>query len=898
MMDNQINCPTCGELNSLDAEICKNCHTVLFSKSSSLTPGQAPNKKSTSELEPILPEWLRDARSQARENTQNDLPESHFAEPKPPAGAASVDFLAGLGSQADDDEEETPDWLASITGVSKKPKKIQTGPIDARRVEVGGKDDFAREDEAPDWLASIQSQPKTEKDELTDWFKDASGPAEDAPKWINQSTTDDAGAAPLADETPDWLRQMQAEQNQSQNPTLQVGQFEVSDANASDWLQSLEAETPAQAFEPASPAAETTSDETPDWLSRLQAEQTNQNPAVEPLSQAFTPSDDLPAWLQPAESAQPPAVEDTSPAWLEEKAPTDEPLSFFESGPSADEAGSSSTTSAESPDWLKNLQDQSTPAPSVPPLKKTTPLWLQETSAENAEEASVPAWLSTDEPIAFQPPATEEDPQFEVGDIPGWLKAAAPVVSIFSEPAAEVEPPVFAEDSEAPDWLSTFKSVESSQPIAPFAEEPAQASEPVTPAFTPDALEKDDQLFAEMPDWLSSASEPANTPEPQTEELPAVASELPSWVQAMRPDANPLQQAVANQPTDRTLESHGALAGLQGVLPAVPGYVPSSKPKAHSILLQATEGQKSQALLLEQILAAEAEPQPLASYAPLPASRPLRWFLAFAVLALAIGMSVLNLNVFALPNLPMDTPNEIKGALDVAQNVPEGAPILVALDYHPSRAAELEAAAAPMLDQMDLLRHPRLVFISTHEMGPVLAERLLALPALHDRYRGAGQFTNLGYLPGGELGARAFMQNPLLTTPLDVSLNPAPLQQNISATQFVALLVLTDNAETAQSWIEQAAALKFPAPIVVIASSQAAPILQPYYASGQVRGLVSGLYGAAVFEQNNANRPGIARQYWDAYSLGLLFAALCLLLGGFVNLTLGAKDRALSGGTR
>lgn len=886
-MDDQINCPTCGELNSLDAEICKNCHTILFAKSSSLTPGQPPNKKSTSELEPILPEWLRDARAQARETTQNDLPEPHFPESKESVSPAPVDFLAGLSSQADDDDEdETPDWLASITGVSNKPKKIQTGPIDARRVEMGGKDDFARADETPDWLANIQAQPKTEKDELTDWFKDASEPTGDFPKWTTEPTAASAPPADeTADETPDWLRQMQADQDKAQ--TLQAGQFEVSDANASDWLQSLESDAPA---------AETAGADTPDWLSRLQAEQSNLETNADASTQAFSADSATPTWLQSAESAQPPTVDDSPPAWFQENQSAAEPANFVESGFGADEASSSST---ETPDWLKNLQGEASPQPSVPPLKNTTPLWLQDNAAKAAEQENVPSWLSPNEPAAEPPQPV--DPEF--GDIPGWLKAAAPVVSIFSEPAAEPSEPTFSADTDAPDWLSTFKSVESSQPVSPFS---AQETEPeadlTAPAFTPDAFENNDALFTEMPDWLSSVSDSA----PSADAIPAVEthaeelaapSELPSWVQAMRPDTAP-RPTLNNLPVDQTLESRGALAGLQGVLPAVPGYAPSSKPKAHSILLQATEEQKSQALLLEQILAAEAEPQPIAAYSVLPASRPLRWFLAFAVLSIVIGMSALNMNLFALPNLPMDTPNEIKGALDVAQNVPDGAPVLVVTDYHPSRAAEMEVAAAPMLDQMDLLRHPKLFFISTNEMGSALTERLLNLPALRDRYRGAGQFTNLGYLPGGELGVRAFVQNPLLTMPLDVTRNPAALQANISAVQFVALVIMTDNAETAQVWIEQTAALGFPIPLVLISSAQAAPMMQPYYASGQVKGMINGLYGASIFEQNNANRPGTARQYWDAYSLGSLFAALVLLFGGFFNLTLGAKDRALSGGAR
>ncbi len=78
----------------------------------------------------------------------------------------------------------------------------------------------------------------------------------------------------------------------------------------------------------------------------------------------------------------------------------------------------------------------------------------------------------------------------------------------------------------------------------------------------------------------------------------------------------------------------------------------------------------------------------------------------------------------------------------------------------------------------------------------------------------------------------------------------------------------------------------------MISSAQSAPMIQPYYASGQIGGLVSGLYGGAIFEQSNAGRPGTARVYWDAYSMGMLLAMVLILLGGLWNLALGLRDRA------
>jgi hypothetical protein len=73
-------------------------------------------------------------------------------------------------------------------------------------------------------------------------------------------------------------------------------------------------------------------------------------------------------------------------------------------------------------------------------------------------------------------------------------------------------------------------------------------------------------------------------------------------------------------------------------------------------------------------------------------------------------------------------------------------------------------------------------------------------------------------------------------------------------------------------------------------------MLQPYFASGQINGLVSGLYGGALFEQNDQDENGqrrsnIVRTYWDAYSIGMLLAMVLILGGGLISLALGLRDR-------
>jgi hypothetical protein len=79
--------------------------------------------------------------------------------------------------------------------------------------------------------------------------------------------------------------------------------------------------------------------------------------------------------------------------------------------------------------------------------------------------------------------------------------------------------------------------------------------------------------------------------------------------------------------------------------------------------------------------------------------------------------------------------------------------------------------------------------------------------------------------------------------------------------------------------------------LLILASAQAGPLLQPYVLSKQVAGMVYGLSDAARYEFVNNNRPGIARSYWDAFGVGLFIAVLAIVLGSLWGLFTGIRAR-------
>ena len=244
---------------------------------------------------------------------------------------------------------------------------------------------------------------------------------------------------------------------------------------------------------------------------------------------------------------------------------------------------------------------------------------------------------------------------------------------------------------------------------------------------------------------------------------------------------------------------------------------------------------------------------------------------------------------------PARVPNDqTEMAISVADKIPAGAPVLVVFDYEPSLSGEMQTVAEPYLNRLMLLKHPRLTILSSSPTGSALAENFISGPLADRDYQRGKQYIDLGYLPGGLAGVYDFAQNPIAVMPFGADgsqvWQTAPLQGVTHLSDFAAIILLTDSAEAGRVWIEQAGPLRGNASLVIVSSSQAGPMLMPYLASGQVNGLINGLNDASKVEQANG-QAGLARRYWDAYSVGLLLAAVMILLGGLWSLVGGLQAR-------
>lgn len=461
-------------------------------------------------------------------------------------------------------------------------------------------------------------------------------------------------------------------------------------------------------------------------------------------------------------------------------------------------------------------------------------------------------------------------------------------------------------DSNVPDWLSELgqsKEIENGESLDSDSElgKPADAisdwmigvsddSEATTGEVSPAAPFLPDPVINEsqdIPHWLNDAliEEEAQDllEDDRPEEVPLAGEER----DVSPGDSSP--QKIRDK-TSGDGENAGPLAGLKGVLSAVPGAARVRKPRTYSAKLKVSKSQRAHIDLLNSLLEDEGKPQPLPQRGSISQQHMLRWGVALVLL-----MAILWPIVFASQEMPL--PDYDEGSAEVNRlisQLPENARVLVGVDFEPGLAAELDIAAKPVFDHL-LSEGALLTLISTSPIGPILAERFIQSFQSDLKLIYGLEYVNLGYIPGGAVGLLSFIENPQGTIPFTIEgltawesdeRNGLPATAGISQiTDYSMIILLVDDPDTARIWIEQLGPTitdpQVLTSLILITSAQLEPVVRPYYESSPqpVNGLVVGLRGGAAYARiiGAGDFPG---KFWDAFGMGTFVAALLILVGG------------------
>ena len=209
--------------------------------------------------------------------------------------------------------------------------------------------------------------------------------------------------------------------------------------------------------------------------------------------------------------------------------------------------------------------------------------------------------------------------------------------------------------------------------------------------------------------------------------------------------------------------------------------------------------------------------------------------------------------------MPTDTPKSIPAMAlsEQVQNLAENEKVLVVLDYQAATSRELEALAAPVLEQLHA-QGTKLAFLTSQPSGLFLAQSLLEKAGLPED-------TLVEYLPGSYLNLISWVMNPAISATGD------DLLQVKNLYPFRLVLLVSDSSDNIRGWMEQIAPWIESLDFAAITTQMEAPVLAPYFDSGQLIGYAAGVADGNLGVQTSFN--------YRAYQVGLLLMLVMLLLG-------------------
>lgn len=798
-----------------------------FKEDTSITPSESD----TGKLPPILEDDVIESESSGLTElfSSMGMETDSAAEPDSASSESDISGLTALFSDLRDDESGTPDSddvTESSSGLT-------------------------------EWLSELSQSDKDEQDapaepsstEESDWLQD-----------IEEESASEPGA---------WTSWLELPEEQSEEEQIMPDSDDLADEIAEN-LAAEQADVPvdfAELFK-----ADDSSDATdlPDWMANIEA-------ADESLiaSDSETLDEDLFSlegnaaqseldWLmQTGGLSMPDESSDLDiPAEIDMPAETREGAAEIE-GQYLDE-------NEDALDWLSDLASLDTSSlqqddgdvfeeavlPNEPQLDESTQIEPLDEAAEDGDD-----WQDFKELLA-DPSGQEDRLDVELSldtQVSEWLESA-PSSSELGETAVSDDPFSFpsdmAEDETATpakgftDWLDFGDELEEAQLEA-------QAEESDKVADSEESFSEWDGLLSEL--------------KPDDSVQDAAQSELPDWISDLNLDkqVEPLELTTTVDET-APVEAEGPLAGLRDVIGVAP-VITLIQDEAAVSEFTVTPEQRQQLELLRQLSHDDAKSDAVKDAAAQSDASLTRILLAVLLLA-AMLVGFLLPDLLPEPLLP-EQPTTI-GAL-TAVEAAAGKTVLVAFEYTPALAGELEPQSQLLLNQL-AQNDSRVVAISQHAAGVALAASALEE---HD-----GDL--IGYLPGEAVGLRQLSN--CLSQKTDACAMLSSWIGNDDSQAILAdvsmILVFTGQRDSLIQWVEQVGATT-DIPVVVGITQALAPVAAPYYASGQLAGMIAGAPGTAVYDtlaNGDGNESQLLSTQLLSQTMGQIIIVAIFIAGLFI----------------
>ncbi len=263
----------------------------------------------------------------------------------------------------------------------------------------------------------------------------------------------------------------------------------------------------------------------------------------------------------------------------------------------------------------------------------------------------------------------------------------------------------------------------------------------------------------------------------------------------------------------------------------------------------------------------------------------------------AMLLSVLLPLLFPL-KLPFRVQEKVRRVHEIIEALPEGADVLFAAEYDPAGKPELEPFARAMLRRL-FHKNAKVAVVTTWKFAPPLIETLWQDIGVKEFGRTYGEdWVFLGFKEGHDIAIAKMGENLRTFFPKDwkgTPIDDIPMMKGKQSLQDYELVVIVGAGFPGPKEYVQQVQGRYGLNIVTAVTAVMVPDVAPYYDTGQVKGLVAGMRGAAEYEQL-VGEPGLATAGLDAQNLAHLFIILAILFGNCIYFMTRKRGPKAKGG--
>jgi hypothetical protein len=233
--------------------------------------------------------------------------------------------------------------------------------------------------------------------------------------------------------------------------------------------------------------------------------------------------------------------------------------------------------------------------------------------------------------------------------------------------------------------------------------------------------------------------------------------------------------------------------------------------------------------------------------------------------------------------LPLPITRETRATFDFIDSLPSGSIVLMTNGTGPNVEAELVPQTVAMIRHM-MAKKLCIVITSLATEAPTYNESILGRWAPEYKYEYGKDYLILPYKAGGETAMAAIgrdIKSLFQTDNRQKPLTGVPLWDRIKDIKSFALAIDITGGE-GQRWLAGHIEAPYKVPCISAITRTGLAITMPFFSSGQFKGILAGLNGAAEYEVL-AKVPGVAAAGMDAQSLGHLWVVLLVILGNVAS---------------